>query len=289
MNHSWLRRTDEKTTPRQVALNLFGLLLFALLLLLVLLTREISGEAPVELAPLSGLTVCNASLPSIEMMPLGTERVRTSGHDIDDNMRSALHGKLPILRHVEYLKTGTLEEKTHAALVLGIAAATSPDTQEAIVDAGAVEPLVDLLHADAPEARGQAAVALRTLASNNLHCKVVIERAGAIPLLMKLLRDESQEVQDVAAGALHVLVASESKAETAEADAIDSLAALLKDGTPGVREEAASALVILAMDTDDNQVREKAADALERIAAETNDEQVGAALSLFLEESLAQL
>jgi len=297
MGYGWLRGSDEKNAPRHIAFNLFGLFLFSLLLLLVLLTRDESREASVELAPHCGPILCNVSLPSIAAEVLTLEDEQTRRNILDDEMRGAIgQGNLPILRQVENMKMGTLEEKTHAALVLGIAAATSPDIQAAVVHAGAVEPLVELLHADAPEARGQAAVALRTLALDNAYNKVVIERAGAIPLLLQLLRDDSLEVQEVAAVALQVLVENESQAnsrqliehlmvESAEADAIDSLAALLNDETPGVREEAAGALMILAMDTG-NQFRGQAAAALQSLAAQTADNQ---AWSSYQEESSARL
>lgn len=292
---AWLREGDDKSS-RHIAFKLFGLFLFALLLVLVLLTRDVFREATVELAPHCGSIIRNVSLPSIAADVLTLEDEKRKRMILDDGMRDAIgQGNLKILKQVENMKTGSLEERTHAALVIGIAAATSPDIQAAVVHAGAVEPLVELLHADAPEARGQAAVALRTLALDNAYNKVVIERAGAIPVLMQLLRDDSLEVQEVAGVALQVLVESESQAnsrqliehlmvESAEADAIDSLAALLNDETPGVREEAAGALMILAMDTD-NQARGQAAALLQTFAAESAELQAASGIAQFQEDS----
>mmetsp|Transcript_66893 Transcript_66893/g.160162 ORF Transcript_66893/g.160162 Transcript_66893/m.160162 type:complete len:659 (+) Transcript_66893:143-2119(+) len=199
-----------------------------------------------------------------------------------------------ILKQVELLYDGSLDEKTEAALVLGVLAATSQDSQVSIVRAGAVAPLVDLLRSSAPEARGQAAVALKTLAANNTYNKVVIVRAGAIPLLIRLLKDDSLEVQEVAEGALQLLAEFNNQVEIAQAGAIVPLVALLKDPTPAVREEAAGALVILSLNADNQvaiaqvgaipmlvdllqdtvaEVREQAAAALRNLAAENSSNQ----------------
>lgn len=77
----------------------------------------------------------------------------------------------PISRQVAMLRVGDESEKTQAALVLGILATASLENQVAIVRAGAVSPLVQLLEGEMPEARGQAAVALRALAANNTYNK----------------------------------------------------------------------------------------------------------------------
>jgi len=197
-----------------------------------------------------------------------------------------------INQQVVLLKVGTLEEKTQAALVLGILAATSPENQAAIVRAGAISLLVELLRSELPEARGQAAVALRALATNNTYNKVAIVRAGAIPLLIRLLQADAVEVQEVAAGALQTIADTNSQAEIAQAGALVPLVALLRDERPGVREEAAGALVVLAMNSDNQvaiaqvgaipiliellrdavpSVREQAAAALKNLAAERMD------------------
>mmetsp|Transcript_48116 Transcript_48116/g.112507 ORF Transcript_48116/g.112507 Transcript_48116/m.112507 type:complete len:642 (+) Transcript_48116:82-2007(+) len=199
-----------------------------------------------------------------------------------------------IRKQVELLYDGSLDEKTEAALVLGVLAATSQVSQVKIVREGAVAPLVALLSSGAPEARGQAAVALKTLASNNTYNKVVIVRAGAIPLLIKLLKDDSMEVQEVAEGALQLLAEFNNQVEIAQAGAIVPLVALLKDSQPGVREEAVGALVLLSLNADNQvaiaqvgaipmlvdllkdevaDVREQAAAALRNLAAENVDNQ----------------
>merc|ERR1739848_228471 len=104
-----------------------------------------------------------------------------SGAWITDGIDCAAgHDDRRIAGQVAQLQGGTQDEKTEAALVLSILAATGPENQACIVRAGAVSQLVELLRGDSPDARGQAAVALRALASNSTYNKVAIVRAGAI-------------------------------------------------------------------------------------------------------------
>jgi len=225
--------------------NLRGLLISAfLLLILVILIRDVDREVVVDIAPQCKLMMCNTSVPATEAFNVTLPSTATLPLESRELSHEDMQKKI-FLNQVGRLRMGSTEEKTHAALVLGIAAATSVENQAAIVRAGAVAPLVELLQVDAAEARGQATVALRTLAMDNSHSKAAITEAGAIPLLMKLVRDDNLEVQEVAAAALQVLTDASDQAE-----AIDSLAALLEDETPGVREEAAEALMLLALNSD---------------------------------------
>jgi len=203
-----------------------------------------------------------------------------------------------IEKQVAQLRSGTDDDKTQAALVLGIMATTSAAKQAAIARAGAVTPLMAMLKERVPEARGQAAVALKALAANNTYNKVAIVRAGAIPVLIRLIQQDDSEVQEVAAAALQTLAETSNTVEIAQAGAIVPLVALLRDERPGVREEAAGALVILALNADNQvaiaqvgaipllvellddevpQVREQAAAALRNLAAENLDNQVAIA------------
>jgi len=167
-----------------------------------------------------------------------------------------------LTKQVALLQHGTPDQRTNAALVLGILATASPEDQAAIVRAGAVIQLVELLKGDVPEARGQAAVALKALAANNTYNKVAIVRAGAIAPLIRLLKEDTLEVQEVAEGALLTLAETDNEAAAALVDlaaedaddlaaiaragALSVLADLLKDELPGVREEALAALRNLA-------------------------------------------
>lgn len=203
-----------------------------------------------------------------------------------------------IEKQVAQLRSGTDDDKTQAALVLGIMATTSAAKQAAIARAGAVTPLMAMLKDRVPEARGQAAVALKALAANNTYNKVAIVRAGAIPVLIRLVQQDDSEVQEVAAAALQTLAETSNTVEIAQAGAIVPLVALLRDERPGIREEAAGALVILALNADNqvaiaqvgaipllvellddevSQVREQAAAALRNLAAENLDNQVAIA------------
>jgi len=206
------------------------------------------------------------------------------------------HDDLRIARQVVQLEDGTLDEKTEAALVLGVLAATGPEKQACIVRAGAVAQLVELLRVALPEARGQAAVALRALASNSTYNKVAIVRAGAIQPLIQILKQDEVDVQEVAAGALETLAETNSQVEIVQAGAIVSLVALLHDDRPKAREEAAGAFAVLAQSAaaraaiaqvgaipllvdllrdEVAEVRVQAAAALKHLAAEDVDDPLG--------------
>ena len=72
----------------------------------------------------------------------------------------------------------------------------------AIVSAGAIPRLVEMLHSDADEAREKAVAVLSTLARTQGGNKQAIFMAGAINPLIKLLRDPSVSTQKNAASAL---------------------------------------------------------------------------------------
>jgi vacuolar protein 8 len=242
-----LQTTCCKDESRHIAINFWSLLMCAVMLLCVLFVRDLRHrDVSAEVG--TPLVVRNVSFHS-EALKLDSMVEPSMGEvrSTDDGIVLEVDDSFGIANQVKYLRTGTHEEKTHAALLLGLAAAASPENQAAIVEAGAIPPLVELLHTEGPEARGQAAVALRTLAMGNAYNKVAMEKAGAIPLLARLLKDESLEVQEVAAGALQVL----AEAKSQEEGAMDSLAALLKEDERGVREEAEGALMLLALDAVD--------------------------------------
>lgn len=182
----------------------------------------------------------------LDVKTLGAVRDTDVASSITDGIGCSGHDDVRIVRQVAQLEDGTVDEKTNAALVLGILATTGPDKQACIVRAGAIVQLVELLRGDWPEARGQAAVALRALAANSTYNKVAIVRAGAIQPLIQILKQDAVDVQEVAAGCLATLAETNNQVEIVQAGAIVSLVALLNDERPEAREEAAGTLVVLA-------------------------------------------
>merc|ERR1712151_1281451 len=72
-------------------------------------------------------------------------------------------------------------------------AAGNAENQVAIVQAGAIVPLVKLLEDGMPGVREEAARALWNLAKNNFDNQVAIVRAGAAIPLVALLKGDAQE------------------------------------------------------------------------------------------------
>lgn len=285
--------SSSKSVQKREAVHFFGLIVFALTLTTIFAMWEdfhpfqASLPGTVAVLNVTALTVDpQMSFHNPWASPRRKEELKKDDARIEDRRTEF---DQDVGKHISQLRTGTPDQKTDAALVLGILATASSENQAAIVRAGAVPQLVELLKCDMPEARGQAAVALRALAANNTYNKVAIVRAGAIPVLIRLLQQDTAEVQEVAESALQALAETNSQVEIAQAGAIVPLVALLKDVRPGVREEAAGALVILALNADNQvaiaqvgaipllvellhdeapEVREQAAAALRNLAAE---------------------
>jgi HEAT repeat protein len=78
--------------------------------------------------------------------------------------------------------------RANAAEALGNLALRNKDIAAAVVQAGAIPLLVELLSDDSDEGSADAVEALGKLASGNVNIAAVIVRAGAIPLLVDLLR-----------------------------------------------------------------------------------------------------
>ena len=109
----------------------------------------------------------------------------------------------------------------------------------AIVEAGAIPPLVALLRSG----EEKAAMALTNLACNRDACTAIAE-AGAIPPLVALLKNGKAHGQECAARALQNLILKRAwnMVEIVEAGAVDPLVALMRDASGSLKEAATAAL-----------------------------------------------
>ncbi|KAK3270961.1 hypothetical protein CYMTET_20666, partial [Cymbomonas tetramitiformis] len=149
---------------------------------------------------------------------------------------------------VGVLVNGDLEQREKAANVLATLADDNQNGhRQAIAEAGAIPPLVQLLRDGSAEAKGNAAGALRNL-SGDAGCAQAIAEAGAIPLLVQLLRNGSAEAKEKAAVTLGNLSANSNdrRQAIAEVGAIPLLVQLLRDGNVEAKEMAAGALWYLS-------------------------------------------
>jgi len=166
----------------------------------------------------------------------------------------------PISEQVEQLWTGTTDERQHAALRLRNLAAENLENQEAIVQAGAIVPLVQLLQDADPNMREEAARALWNLARSNKEVngqnQVAIAQAGAIRPLIELLEDEVPRVRVVAAAMLNDLAMDNGSNQVAiaRAGAIGPLINLLRNDDAPSLVMASGLLQSLATHNSDSQV-----------------------------------
>jgi len=166
----------------------------------------------------------------------------------------------PFSEQVEQLWTGTTDERQHAALSLRNLAAENLENQEAIVQAGAIVPLVQLLQDADPNMREEAARALWNLARSNKEVngqnQVAIAQAGAIRPLIELLEDEVPRVRVVAAAMLNDLAMDNGSNQVAiaRAGAIGPLINLLRNDDAPSLVMASGLLQSLATHNSDSQV-----------------------------------
>jgi vacuolar protein 8 len=124
-------------------------------------------------------------------------------------------GAIPPL--VQLLRSGSNECRVYAATALShlmgaVASEEGPQfcnvadrVAAAIVAAGAIPLLVELLRSDSDEGKTESARALQLLFSNGATNKKVIVAAGALPLLVELLQGRLYEGRKNAAFALYCL------------------------------------------------------------------------------------
>ena len=144
-----------------------------------------------------------------------------------------------IAEHVRVLCEGDDASKAAAAKALGSLAYFPAANKVAIVEAGGISPLVDLLRDGGAEAKGRAAEALFWLAFDDAN-RILISEAGAVPRLVDLLRDGREVDKGQAAMALGNLARKNDANAVAIAAEIgfDAVVELARDGrvhVPGAR------------------------------------------------------
>lgn len=110
---------------------------------------------------------------------------------------------------VEDTRQRSLDGTSRAAKLLKTVALRGKQNQDAMVQAGVLEPLVAMLKCESPdcsEARTRASEALTMLAEGNIANQILISRSGAIAPLVRLLDSGSLDEQSSAAGALEQLI-----------------------------------------------------------------------------------
>ena len=154
---------------------------------------------------------------------------------------------------VNLLRTGSVGAKRHAAAALAQlcrgAEGALPETQLAIMEAGAIAPIVEWL--DQPAGgpiRAMAARALAELSTENQATQNVIVQAKAVKPLVAMMVDGAPDEQKWAASAVAALSAdnSASQVEIANAGGIPPLVELLKREASGPHEHATRAIWHLA-------------------------------------------
>mmetsp|Transcript_108798 Transcript_108798/g.306598 ORF Transcript_108798/g.306598 Transcript_108798/m.306598 type:complete len:768 (+) Transcript_108798:130-2433(+) len=169
---------------------------------------------------------------------------------------------------IEQLRSGAADARQRAALTLRNLAVESAENQVAIVQAGALIPLVDLLQDAEPDVREEAARALWNLVRGtreiNGRNQLAIAQAGAIGPLIRLLEDPVPRVRVVAAAVLNDLTIDNTgnKVAISRAGAIAPLIKLLiNDDAPSL-VMASGLLQGLARQNADSQMTHALADAV---------------------------
>ena len=179
----------------------------------------------------------------------------------DENHRAVLaSGCVPLL--VQMLTQGGFAEaRAEAAAALANLSMDHEKTgvaQREVVGAGAVQPLVELLHVDHSRAQRKSAVALMHLAADNRAHQDAVRLAGGIQRLVNLLSDTGREdVQAAGAAALAELASGNKENQTAiaDVDGLPRLVRLLQEASMDRAVEAASAsLRRLAAGNSANQI-----------------------------------
>lgn len=171
-------------------------------------------------------------------------------------MTFTARGKSPdLIIYVEHLRARNLEERHRAVMSLLSTAREGVAMRSAILQAGAVLPLVELLRdSSAPMLQEAAAAALGVLAADGEAAQSTLLRAGAVSALGRLLGSDSSVPTKAAASAIRNLAANHNAAQLsiAKAGAITPLINLLTHSDQGVQAQAAAALGNLAGDSSEN-------------------------------------
>ena len=160
-----------------------------------------------------------------------------------------------VLSAIDALKTkeSSPEDKIAALDTLGSSACGVDVVRMDVVQAGILEPLLELMDKGTPASKEAAAYALRHLSSGNFLRTAydnpsAIVMAGGIPHLVALVREGTTALQKEHAAATLCCLASKMDNRTAVAKegAIPPLIALIRDGTEEQSLQAAFALGAIA-------------------------------------------
>lgn len=164
-------------------------------------------------------------------------------HSPDNRLRIVAAGALPPLVALLSRPDPLLQEHGVTAL---LNLSLREDNRGAVVDAGAVGPLVRALRSAAsPAARENAACALLRLAQLDGSAAAAIGRAGAVPVLVSLLESGGARGKKDAATALYALCSGapeENGPRAVEAGAVRALLELMGEPERGMVEKAAYVL-----------------------------------------------
>lgn len=118
----------------------------------------------------------------------------------------------------------------------------------AIVNSGAIDPLMELMWGGSSYTKAHATAALGSVATSNAHTQEVILKRGGVALLVSLLRDGVPPARDAAAVALRNLTTGNlaCQEELLKTAGVKPLVSVLKRGRSSGREGAAGALRNLA-------------------------------------------
>ena len=145
---------------------------------------------------------------------------------------------------------------TLAADALQEMARGNPKNQDAISEAGAIQPLVMMLTSYSSQMQASAAAALANLAQNHIENQTVIARTGAIVPLLTGMREGSEAAKDECAAAILALATDHqgNKDVIVKVGGLDQLLGLLVTGkTDKSQECVAGTLAALASKHVDNR------------------------------------
>lgn len=147
--------------------------------------------------------------------------------------------------------------------------------EEALVEAGAVQPLVQLLASTSDHVHTCACVVLADLGLVPEHQAAIVD-AGAIPHLVKLLASESSDVQLFACACIGILAYDSSKNQAAvlEARGLSPLISLLGSPLSCVQASAASSLQAVLADNRPNQLHALSCDIITPLVGLLRSKQV---------------
>merc|ERR1712232_454557 len=146
------------------------------------------------------------------------------------------------------------EAPERGAMAIKLLASVSDDNRDAIVDEGALPPLVGLLESDDAGAQREACAALANLMNDNSHIKEMVMDEGGLTHFVNLLASPEPAVQEQAAFALKSVVGENMPSlerAVIDAKALPGLVAILasEDASPeqaAAKRRAAEVLTTLA-------------------------------------------